>query len=465
MLLVFGMFIALSFFAHPQTDDFNEYADVAEFGIIETITQRYDNWTGRYTYVTVESIILSRMDLLSDFWAVGLGTMSLLLLSMFTLVRTVTRGSCTRGQAFGLTAGLFIVYLVTLPTPARAFYWLTGAVTNQLVLILSMFAFALILRDPTGMSKLKRASLIIAASILMSGAIGAYDNTLPVLDGILLGATGLALVTRDPRRLQVSIVFIVAVISSVIVMIAPGNAVRQSFFEQAPLMQAIDYSITNSLKWLIPFLLSPTVVFASLLYLPTGWRIGRQLREMAGGKPWWMMGVVGLWGVMIMCSWLPAQYVMQGNPPPRTLNTISLFTLIGLFGTIAAICAQAPDTSRPHLGLPAGFLTAARFIFAAIIITHGNGIAAAMQLKNQAQPFHQAMQQRYDIIRQAKANGETDILIPQLPVQPTLLLPSGKDISPDPMDYPNYAASRYWQVDTIRMEEPTKDHKDSDDKP
>jgi hypothetical protein len=454
ILAVLGMFVALSFYAHPQTDDFGEYDDVRDLGIVQTISKRYHGWTGRYTYVTLEGIAVSQMDLIDDFWLVGLCTMSALMLSIFCFMRTVTRGVLSRWSAAGLSAGLFVVYCAQLASPSRAFYWLTGAMTNQLVLILSLLAFALLLRDPTEMSKFKRAALIIGASVLMSAAIGTYDNTIPMLNGMLLGATIVALITRNPRRLQFSIVLAIALISSAVVLLAPGNAVREAHFEKAPLLQAIDYSITNSLKWMIPYILSPVVLVASLLFLPAGCRIGRRLREISNGRPRWMLLVVAMWGLMIVCSWLPAQYVMQGNPPPRTLNTTSLFLLIGVFGSIAVFCAQVPGTPPRRLPVPPGLLATGRFALAAILLTQGNGIEAFVQLKSEVQAFDNAMHERYAIIQEAKTRGELDVVVPPLPVQPTLLLPLGKDITTDPVEYPNYATCRYWEIDTIRIEEP-----------
>jgi hypothetical protein len=452
ILLLIGMFAALSFYAHPQTDDFGEYDDVRDLGITQTIVKRYHGWTGRYTYVTLEGIAVSRMDLIEDYWVVGIATIAALIFAMFCFVRTVTRGIASTWLAAALTLGLFAVYAAMLATPARAFYWLTGAMTNQLVLIFALLSFALLLRDPTGTTPPKRIAAIVAASLCMSAAIGAYDNTIPMLVGILLGGTALALIARDPRRLQVSIVTVVALISSAIVMLAPGNEARAAHFDNAPLLQAIDYSITNSLKWAVPYVLSPTVLLAMLLFVPTGWRMGRRLREIAGGRPQWMLLVVAMWGLMIVCSWLPAQYVMQGNPPPRTINTTSLFLLIGVFGALAVFCAQVPDTQRRDLHLPQGILTFARFAMAAVLLTQGNGVQAIVQLRAEVGAFDRAMHLRYEVIRQAKARGESRVTIPPLPVQPTLLLPMGKDISANPKDYPNFAASRYWEIASIRME-------------
>ncbi|MEM6393953.1 MAG: DUF6056 family protein [Planctomycetota bacterium] len=449
-----GMFVMLSFYAHPQTDDFGMYDDVRDLGVGQTIVKRYTGWTGRYFYMTVEAIVISQMDLIEDFWMVGLATMSILLLSMVCFMRTATLGILSRWQAVGLSIGLFAVYCALLATPSRAFFWLTGAATNQLVLIMAFFAFALLLRDPSGMGRFKRGALVIGSSLCISGAIASYDNTIPMLGGMLLVAAGIALYTKNPRRLQLSVAFVVAVISAVIVVIAPGNEVREAHFERAPLMQAIDFSITNSLKWLIPFLLSPTVLLASLLFLPLGWRIGRRLREITNGHTRWMLGIVALWALMIVCSWFPAQYIMQGNPPPRTINTTSMFTLIGVFGSIAVFCAQAPLTAPARLTIPQGLLTTARFAFAAVLLAQGNGIKAFVQLRVEVQPFHQAMHERYAVIREAKARGKTDVVIPPLPVQPTLLLPLGKDITGDPIDYPNFAACRFWELDTIRMAQP-----------
>jgi len=453
MLAVVGVFFALSFYAHPQTDDFCEATDVRELGVAGTITHRYATWTGRYFYILVEANVVRHLDLTRGFWAVGVVTLSLLLLSVFALVRSVTRGALTRWHAAGLSLGMVSLYLSLLPKPAHAFYWLTGAATNQLALITLLLAFALLLRDPRAMSRGGRIASTAAAALCVAASVGSYDTTMLMLLGLLLIGTVIAFIARDARRWPWLVALVAGLIGAAAVMLAPGNGVRGAMFEKAPLLQAVDYSLTNALKWLVPYLLSPAVLVAALLFLPAGWALSRKLRAMTGGRCRWTLGLLPLWGVMIVCAWLPAQYMMQGNPPPRTLNPVSMFVLVGVFASIVVVLAQKPDGGGERGGaangfaMPRGVLAAGRVALAVVLLTQGNGNTALIQLKGEARAYDRAMQDRYTTIRDAKARGETSVQVPPSPALPTLLI--HKELSADPLDYPNWAAARYWELERI----------------
>ena len=355
----------------------------------------------------------------------------------------------------GLSLGLVALYLALLPKPAHAFYWLTGAATNQLALITLLLSFGLLLRDPKTMVRSKRIASMVAAALCVAASVGSYDTTMLMLLGLLAVGLVVALLAKDARRLPWAVALAAGLIGAAVVMLAPGNGVRGAMFEKASLVQAIDYSLTNALKWLVPYLLSPAVLVAGLLFLPAGWALSRRLRAMSGargGNCRWMLGLVPLWGLMIVCAWLPAQYMMQGNPPPRTLNPVSMFVLVGVFASIVVVLAQKPDGSGAGahgFALPRGVLAAARVALALALLTQGNGNTALVQLKGEAGSYDRAMQQRYATIREAKARGETHVEVPPSPVLPTLLI--HKELSGDPLDYPNWAAARYWALEQITV--------------
>lgn len=450
MLSVLGVFLVLSLFAHPQTDDFCEATDVRDMGVVPTIVHRYHTWTGRYFYILVEANTVKHLDLTTHFWLVGLVTLSLLTLSVFAFVSTVTRGALTRMQTAGASLGLLAVYLSLLPKPAHAFYWLTGAATNQLALITMLLAFALLLRDPSRMSRVRRVWSMVVAALCVAASVGSYDTTMLMLLGLLAIGAVVALIARDARRVPWLVSLGAGLAGAAVVLLAPGNGVRGDMFEKAPLLQAIDYSITNALKWLVPYLLSPAVLVASLLFVPMGWAMSRKLRAMAGGRPRWMLGFVPLWGAMIVCAWLPAQYVMQGNPPPRTLNPVSMLVLIGVFGSIVVVLAQRPTPRAGAFALPRGLVSAAQVAFAAVLLVLGNGNAGLVQLKGEARAYDDAMQARYDTIRDAKRRGLTEVAVPPSPALPTMLI--HKELTADPLAYPNWAAARYWALERIVVE-------------
>lgn len=453
MVGVLGVFLALSLFAHPQTDDFCEATDVRDMGVVPTIVHRYNTWTGRYFYILVEANTVNHLDLTRHFWLVGLVTLSLLALSVSAFVATITRGSLTRVQTAGASLGLLAVYLSLLPKPAHAFYWLTGAATNQLALITMLFAFAILLRDPSGMGRGRRVVSMVVAALCVAASVGSYDTTMLMLLGLLMIGSAVALLARDARRVPWLVALGAGLAGAAVVLMAPGNGVRGEMFEKAPLWQAIDYSVTNALKWLVPFLLSPAVLVASLLFLPMGWAMSRKLRALAGGRPRWMLGLLPLWGTMIVCAWLPAQYVMQGNPPPRTLNPVSMLVLIGVFGSIVVVLAQRPTPAGATFTLPRGLVSAAQVAFAAVLLVLGNGNAGLVQLKGEARAYDAAMQARYGAIRDAKQRGLTEVSVPPSPTLPTMLI--HKELTDDPLAYPNWAAARYWEVERIVVEAKT----------
>ncbi|XAM01121.1 DUF6056 family protein [Phycisphaeraceae bacterium D3-23] len=450
MLIAVGVFFALSFYAHPQTDDFCEATDVREMGVVATIQYRYATWTGRYFYILVEANTVNHLDLTTRFWVVGVVTLSLVWLAVFAFVSSITRGTLPRLQTAGLSLALMALYLVLLPKPAHAFYWLTGAATNQLALVTLLFAFALLLRDPAKQGRAKRIASMVVAALCVAASVGSYDTTMLMLLGLLMVGSVIALIARDARRLPWLVALGAGLASAAVVLAAPGNGVREELFEKASVWQAIDYSITNSLKWLVPYLLSPAVLVASLLFVPMGWALSRPLRAMAGGRPGWMLGFIPLWGLMIVCAWLPAQYMMQGNPPPRTLNPVSMFVLVGVFASIVIVLAQREALPGKSLALPRGLVSAAQVALALVLMTQGNANTALLQLKGEAGAYDRAMRQRYATIREAKARGLTQVTVPPSPALPTMLI--HKELTADPDAYPNWAAARYWDLTWIALE-------------
>lgn len=450
MLVAVGVFFALSFYAHPQTDDFCEATDVRDMGVVATITHRYATWTGRYFYILVEANTVNHLDLTTQFWLVGVVTLTLVWLSVWALVSSIARGTLPRWQTAGLALGLMALYLVLLPKPAHAFYWLTGAATNQLALVTLLLAFALLLRDPAKMGRVKRIASMVGAALCVAASVGSYDTTMLMLLGLLMVGSAVALIARDARRVPWLVALGAGLASAAVVLAAPGNGVREELFEKAPLWQAIDYSITNSLKWLVPYLLSPAVLVASLVFLPAGWALSRPLRAMAGGRPGWMLGFIPLWGLMIVCAWLPAQYVMQGNPPPRTLNPVSMFVLVGVFASIVIVLAQRGETAGKAFALPRGLVKAGQVALALVLMTQGNANTALLQLKGEAGAYDRAMQARYTAIREAKSRGLTQVVVPHSPALPTMLI--HKELTTDRDAYPNWAAARYWELESIVLE-------------
>lgn len=448
-------FVLLSFYALPQSDDFCAAEVVRSHGAFGAVKVRYVGWTGRYFSLAFISLLLDRFSLIQNFWAIGVVTLSTLFVAIWTFIRALAKQRFTQLQVFWASLTLFVVYLAGMPRPATAFYWLTGATSNQLSIILILFLLALLLRDNKQASLPKRAASLVGLCLLTLAAIGTYETPMLLLLYVLVIGTGVTFVLKHPNRWSWAVSLVVGLIGISIVLSAPGLAVRSNMFPNGhQLGLTIDYSLTNGIKWLSECWLSVTLLSISILFLPAAYVLAGQLRDLAGSRTRWLVCLPVFWVATAPLSFAPAFWAMGSGPPPRTLNSVYMFILVGWFSSIIVLLAcyrQRPDSEQSPI-VPHVLLQAAKVTLVVSLLGQGNFYTAVTDLKSCATPYHEAMSQRFELISQAKAINSKRVRVPSLPTNPPTMLFLENDITPDPEFWVNVAVAKYFDVESITIE-------------
>jgi len=227
--ILFGVvlpFVVLSFFNHPQNDDYVFAAQTRSLGYGQTFLIWYKGWTPRYFALAgsvLSPVVFGSYRLYRLTAALTIG---LLLFATYLFVREITRGALARRTALLATLAIAGVYLHQVPSPAQSLYWFNASLCYQYagILLLSGLAFALRARRASG-----RRSIVLFsgfAGLLLFAAGGTNEMALLSEVGIL-GALAGAEWWRG-RRAPKRILFLlgVSLAAAAVVFLSPGMWAR-----------------------------------------------------------------------------------------------------------------------------------------------------------------------------------------------------------------------------------------------
>lgn len=334
-------YFVLSFFAYPSTDDFAYANHVLQHGVWGAQSHIYQTWSGRY----VANLLLS-LNPVAQKWIWGFPILPLLLLlglwgSLYFLCRQWSGKQISRSEGFFIASFLLSLVLSFMQIPVQAFYWLAGSVTYTLPLILATFAAGLgldLFRDGE-LAPARWAFLFLAGPLI----VGCNETIM------LQWMTGLVVVQiffwLQYRRwpLPLGILTALSLAGAVVVIKAPGNAVRTSHFADAHRpFYALYRTVGASLEHLVQFL-SPALLLFSLLFIAWAIQNRERLAQLfAPQVPAWIPRAA--FGMMLFTAFFPALWSMGGNPPKRVDNTTYFWFVLFWFLLLAHWVYMKPET-------------------------------------------------------------------------------------------------------------------------
>lgn len=274
--------ILLCFYARPVYDDFTHTLTTAEawaqtgslWAAVKAAWQHmllmYQNWQGTWVAMFLSAFapmaFSSRLHFLSP-----LITLCLLTASSAYFTTTVGRKMLhlQPTATLPLLALFLTLWLGYLPGADEAVYWLSG-MPYALSAILFVFILALLLNQHFSTPRLWRILALVCTGLLLGGC------TYPLALG---GCVALLLITlwaffrRSSARYGALFTLIATAVSLFIVVLAPGNAVRQARSGAAMMpLAAIVHSLAEGLQtigsWFSPQLIACGILLTALLWKP-----------------------------------------------------------------------------------------------------------------------------------------------------------------------------------------------------
>ena len=422
-LAVVVVFMLLSQYAHPSSDDFCMASGVNKHGLFAYLWQHYLEWSGRYSANALYALYPLVFDMFNGYRYIPAIVIATLFAASAYLLSTLFVTRFLSAPVL-LTAAVFVcVYLLGMLSPASGLYWMAGAYTSQTANVLFLVSLALMLRLARRQKQARPYAATLSILLLVVViAVGANETSMLALTVVALLTVLLHLRSGWALMSPWLLLLVVVLACFAIVYYSPGNEIRAAEF---PLRHDISRSITGSfsigLKVLWMWISSPVLIVASLL---TPLVLSRLVRS-----PGWKLHgarfkpTAVLIAALVMCTLalpivlqFPAWWSMGGWPPPRTVDAIYFLFLVSWFMTIGVITfrfltGRDSESSAQPGSWSAVSMLLLTVLFSVAVVENRVFENARADLFKHARPYDEYLQTRYRQIARAMASQQLDLVV------------------------------------------------------
>lgn len=405
--------LLLALFVHPYADDYSYAVSGMSTPLLEGLWREYTSWNGRYAsnILVLRGPLVSGIDIgLMLYRMVAIGLILFTWFAGFRLVKVIL--PAVRAHVAATIALVFLLlYLHVMPDASEGFYWYTGAMTYQLANALSLFFLANWIQAWRDQHELNARWYVVQVLLIlwMAGSNEVHMAFLVIGHGLLVF---LFRKQYDPRRRAAIVLLGVALVASLVVALAPGNATREALFPlRHDALRTLVYAVAQtgrwSLNWILPIIL-PSILF--LVLLRQGEERGLIGRDGLRWNKWVALALpfACLFVSMVVTYWptgLLGQY--------RTLNMACFYFLPGWFVALtvwdrAVLRSMLPTPRAVQRPWWSWSIVAACCLF---LFSGRDGLVTADLVGGHMARYDGDMMQRYATMRQAAQRGEKEVVM------------------------------------------------------
>lgn len=361
LLLPILAHLVLGSYNRALADDFCFTANAWSKGLWGTLDWHYNNWTGTYSSTFFQSVIgVSQSWRYTPIALIGLFSAACWWAAwQFTLTfrlayRRYTGAALAFVLSFGVITGTANVF--------QSFYWTSGGITYAGPLIILVFYLGLLLAITRQEKPLRWWQFALAGGLpLLSGGFSPLYAVFQVTVFGLLILMTLRFASPEKKRrylrlFGVSLLF--ALTALLILLIAPGNAIRQTAFEDLlPLSQVVVNTLVDTFVY-IPFtsmflspmtMILPLVLAGVVAFTCHPLSASERVQANRGSLKW--LGLTGLIGyILIASAFFTSLYSIGQLPPARAyvVPQIILVLMAMAWGYIMGLGLQKKHATTPR---------------------------------------------------------------------------------------------------------------------
>ena len=458
-LAVVVVFVLLGQYAHPTSDDFCMAAGVNREGLFLHLWNHYFEWSGRYSGNALYAIYPKVFGMFDGYRFVPVLMITALFLAAVYFLSALFRTRIFARPVLLSSLGFVAVYLLGLLSPASSLYWMAGALTYQTANILLLVTLGLMIRLADRQKRSRRYSTqLVLILLVLVVAIGANETGMLALTAVAMLGFIVHLRSGWVMLKPWFAILVTASICFAVVYFSPGNAIRAADFPlRHDLARAVDGSLSTGFKTLWIWLSSPVSIVASLLVPFAAISLNSESGRSITITNTTIIALVLTTLTLPFLLQFPAWWAMGGWPPARTLDAIYFLFLLGWFSTLGALTLQFaatgdPDTAKPSLHVYQGFAVMLLALGFTLAVLKGSGMQQVKKdLFHAARPWHEYMNQRYQQIDQAVAEGRRDLAVPDYRQEyPRSLY--FNDIMHNPRHWRNVCYADYFGLEKIQRD-------------
>ena len=320
------LYSSLCFYNRLATDDFYFLWAQKHIGIINCVSNGYQNFSGRWTANTITCALLRLYNSNNFLFVFNLAIFFLLQLGIYLLFGNIISlaGIILKKSTTLLLASIILInFFFTSFNLGESWFWYTSVCSYMLSLIAAIFLFANI--NNTKFTLLNSLILIIC-SLFIGGASESFAviTLLFLFLALLISLSKIqriqALFQRSKKqKIILSILLLSA--SFAITAIAPGNAIRLSVLPHSTPVHQLIMPFKSWLKFL--FLLLTNRFSATLLFSLPFLFFGEKMKSEKTISVWEWIKEIKLvliaFTLLLFVMLLPATLVLSEFPPDRAL--------------------------------------------------------------------------------------------------------------------------------------------------
>jgi len=351
-----------------------------------------------------------------------------------------------------LLLAIFLIFttLSISPDISQSLFWWGGARGYLSPLILFTLYFALYYHFLASSPNRVHKTLWVFVSFGLAFLIGGFSETFtPAWVVLLAGIIGVEWFIRkwnvkDPSFLFLVAGFAGALLSLFVMVLAPGNSSRQSYFPAAPdIFTILRMASTSYLAFLYGIFSTYRILGVLGSLFGAVW-LGLEIRRgssVTAPRGWWILAFLLAGFILAFGCFPPAVYGTSEPPPARTLIIPSFF-LMACFLVSGFIFGEwLASRIRGVLPLPAALSIIACSL---IIISSWNTFQSLYSVRSEYISFAEQWDLVDAKIRAAKTSGAQEIVIPSLKNWAGLEYPTD-----NPRYWPNVCYSKYYDIDVL----------------
>jgi len=431
----------LGSFTRLLADDFCSAYYAGRLGLLRSIWYWYINWSGRYSAYAADWLV-EKIGVYSLSVIPPLSLLLWLILTVIAVYKALPGGK-SLVIAVTLSAIFLFVVLALSPSIPQSLYWWNGMRAYSLPLMM-LTLYAVLFQ--VGVERLKSAKQVMAgilASFLLAFAIGGFSETCAAFQVALLGYFLIVewfVRGRDSAPFRFLLAgWIGSIVALAIVVLAPGNTVRQDYYSPHPGLGALlQISLTAYGVFLLDILRTPEKMTGVIGALLAAVWFGTQRRDKPTGNDRFLPLVFTGAFLVSFATFLPSAYAVSDAPAPRSV-IIPVFVLIACLLCAGFIAGEwLSEGSR--------LLVNILLLLAIAFITYSAwiGSQALYTSRREYIEFAQKWDETDTLILKAKAANLETVQIPAMDNWAGLERPTPKETY-----WPNVCYSLYYDIQVL----------------
>jgi hypothetical protein len=351
LLLLFFPLLWISQYIYPSGDDYFIAFQAKKLGALGATKWWYFNWSGRYSFLFLQSLISSFNSWVTLYKAFPVALFLAGFGCLYYFVRAFFGRGFSKTTSFILSAVLYAFLISLTPDVATGFYWLTASIQYSGALFTSLLIFSLYINFTVAKKSLTRTAYALLIAFLIAFLAGLNEASALWLVATFGFINGLHIVEfKRPRKWALAFLTI-GIAFCLVSFLSPGTRARiGQIGAEGHLLTTIGGAIGLTFYLFTELLTSTPLLPASIIYL-TFLSANRDRLERLSAL---MRGVRWHWLLLFMLLSLTAVnfiiFTAVGvNSLPDRLKNVYVYSIF--FGWLLLMTALFFDLSRKKLSL------------------------------------------------------------------------------------------------------------------